>query len=76
MARLPDGWILKPINAHHGIQVEIQTSELITCKDCKHCFNEIYGTGNVVVNVCELTHNYTMPDDWYCADAERRENDA
>ena len=44
--------------------------ELIRCGECKHRYTE---GENVVYNVCELNHNKVQPDDWYCGDAERRE---
>ena len=43
---------------------------LIRCKDCKHRFVD---GDNVRFNVCELNHNKVQADDWFCADAERRE---
>lgn len=46
--------------------------ELIRCKDCKHRY--IDGK-NVRFNVCELNHNKVQSDDWFCADAERREGE-
>ena len=44
--------------------------EIIRCKDCKHRYVE---GDNVRYNTCELNHNNVQSDDWYCADAERRE---
>ena len=44
-------------------------SEIIRCGECKHRYTE---GENVVYNVCELNHNKVQPDDWFCADAERR----
>lgn len=49
---------------------EETVGELIRCKDCKHCYTE---GSNVIINCCELNHNKAMPDDWFCADAERKE---
>ena len=45
--------------------------KIIRCKDCKHRFVD---GENVRFNVCELNHNKVQGDDWFCADAERREN--
>ena len=45
---------------------------IIRCRDCKYRY--INGD-NVVVNYCLLAHNKVQSDDWYCADAERREDD-
>ena len=47
-------------------------NEIIRCKDCKHCFVD---GENVRYNVCELNHNKVQADDWFCADAERKEED-
>ena len=44
--------------------------EIIRCGKCKHRYTE---GENVVYNVCELNHNKVQPDDWFCADAGRRE---
>ena len=44
--------------------------ELIMCKDCKYKYTE---GENVTANYCLLAHNIAMPDDWHCADAERKE---
>ena len=46
--------------------------EIIRCGKCKHRYTE---GENVVYNVCELNHNKVQPDDWFCADAERRTDD-
>lgn len=43
--------------------------EIIRCGECKHRYTE---GENVVYNVCELNHNKVQPDDWFCAEAERR----
>ena len=48
------------------------TQLVIRCKDCKHRFTE---GENVIYNVCELNHNKVQPDDWFCGDAERSENE-
>ncbi len=49
---------------------KIDMVEVVRCKDCKHRF--ITGE-NVRYAVCELNHSRLMPDDWYCADGERKE---
>lgn len=56
----------------YGDQGKI-VGELVRCRDCKHCFTD---GDNVRFNVCELNHNKAQSDDWYCADAKRREDDA
>ena len=45
---------------------------VIRCKDCKHRY--VDGDG-VRYNVCDQNHNNAQSDDWFCADAERREQD-
>lgn len=47
--------------------------EIIYCKDCKHRYVD---GENVRFNVCELNHNKVQSDDWFCADAERKEGEA
>ena len=44
--------------------------KIIRCKDCKHRYVD---GDNVRFNVCELNHNKVQSDNWYCADAERKE---
>ena len=56
----------------YGGQVK-EIKELVRCKDCRHCFVD---GENVRFNVCELNHNKIQPDDWFCADGERRDADA
>lgn len=46
------------------------SSQVITCKDCKHCYVD---GENVRYNVCELDHNKVQSDDWFCADGERKD---
>lgn len=46
--------------------------KLIRCKDCKYRYVD---GENVRFNVCELNHNKVQPDDWYCGDAERRNDE-
>lgn len=52
---------------------EPKPQELVRCKECKHRY--IDGE-NVRFNVCELNHNKVQNDDWFCADAERKEGEA
>lgn len=52
--------------------VDNQPEGIVRCKDCKHCFTD---GDNVRFNVCELNHNKVQSDDWYCADAERKDGD-
>lgn len=44
---------------------------VVRCGLCKHRFLD---GDNVVVARCELNHNSLMPDDWYCADGEVRDD--
>ena len=45
-------------------------AELIRCRDCKFRYTD----GEIVTaNYCLLNHNRAHADDWYCADAERKE---
>lgn len=44
--------------------------EIVRCKECVHKF--VDRTNNVSFNCCELNHNKVQPDDWFCADGERR----
>ena len=60
--------------------------EIIRCKDCKYrIVNEHYGEKGYMnlKAICELDTGdifqlgrYAEEDDWFCADAERREGDA
>ena len=51
----------KLINAHW-------VGELIRCKDCKHHGKDTCSAAGGLA--------YPPPDDWFCADGERREDDA
>lgn len=44
---------------------------VVRCGLCKHRFLD---GENVVTARCELNHNSLMPDDWYCADGEAKED--
>ena len=46
--------------------------ELVRCKDCKHRFNGCcYGKKSNRINF-----GINVSDDWYCADGERKDDDA
>lgn len=64
-------WIFKEKVSPLGYKYidAVDRQELVRCKDCKHCFVD---GENVRFNVCDLDTNYAMPDDWFCADGERR----
>lgn len=50
---------------------ERNATEVVRCKDCKHCYAE--GFVNVR-NVCEKHYEFgNVDDDWFCADGERKE---
>lgn len=54
------------------ITFTLSESEIIRCKDCKHSF--LHDNGEKISRICGLTRMCgTTPDNWYCADAERRE---
>ena len=70
-----------------GIQPTIEPEQsIIRCKDCKYRkVNEHYGEKGYskLKAICELDTGdifqlgrYAEEDDWFCADAERREGDA
>ena len=56
--------------------VEAQKTEdivsVVRCKDCKYQYTD---GDNVVANYCLLAHNRVQPDEWFCADGERREEE-
>jgi len=46
--------------------------EIIRCGECKHSF--LHDNGEKISRICGLTRMCgTTPDDWFCADAERKE---
>ena len=53
-------------------QQPVDAVEVVRCKDCKYRYVD---GENVRFNVCELNHNKVQPDDWYCGDAERRNDE-
>lgn len=61
---------------NHGTAVEVEDAstvdvvEVVRCGECKHCYVD---GENVRYNVCDLNHNKVQADDWFCADAEKRE---
>ena len=44
-------------------------TSVVRCKDCKHHYVD---GDNVRFNMCLLNHNKVQPDDWFCADGERK----
>ena len=65
MSEWRDNKIIESINELLPIQPVI-----VRCKECKHRYVE---GDNVRYNTCELNHNNVQSDEWFCADAERRE---
>ena len=57
--------------------------DLVTCGECRHCLTDIVVQRRAdgyekTVNLCrnpKHTEEWSVPKDWYCADAERRENE-
>lgn len=70
--KLPSGVIYLFSLNRKGTVVNVEERDLIVCRECKHCYVD---GENVRYNVCDLNHNKVQADDWFCADAERREND-
>lgn len=69
---------------HHAINVIaelpiVRQPEIVRCKDCKHrpTYPEAYGAeiNGKWCYWCEL-HRAWKHDDWFCADGERRDDDA
>jgi hypothetical protein len=48
----------------------IDAVPVVRCGECKHRFVD---GDNVRYNVCTLNHNKVQPDDWFCADGERKD---
>jgi hypothetical protein len=48
--------------------------QIVRCKDCKYCFVEGFVHEH---NICDK-HEWIQgqPDDWYCADGERQDDNA
>lgn len=47
-------------------------AEIVRCGECKYRYKD---GDNVVVNYCLLNHNRVQSDEWFCADAERGEDE-
>ena len=77
-------WIECPIYKsckHHTSDIDVKPFdcplvEIITCKDCKHYENILAGVykdgSKKILHVCK-EHERSVSEDFYCADAERRE---
>lgn len=74
--RIPDGYAFLlhhkgRMNEEHKLveQFELEERELVTCRNCKHGFEE---WENVVM--CDLLHEKMRPDFW-CADGEKKKEE-
>lgn len=67
--KLPSGWIYRPIVDRKGINITLERTDLVLCKDCRY-----FRTGSRdFSNRCRL-HDEICPDsDWFCADGEEEE---
>ena len=68
---LPDDWVEQIVNRLRD-DPEAEWVEIIRCKECKHSF--LHDNGERTSRICGLTRMCgTTSDNWYCADAERKE---
>jgi hypothetical protein len=64
MAKLPDGWIFIP-KFKDLTTITVEQKELVCCKNCKQA------------EQCEIYAGWDgQHPDWFCADGERRDDDA
>ena len=80
MARMPDGWVMFPKVKYEdgGVSVEIVDKELVMCKNCEH-YNAEKGWCEYHLGLGpdgELVHIFYVMPDYYCADGERRIEEA
>lgn len=47
---------------------------VIRCKDCKYCGSKIMN--GIKFAKCELKHNWMPQPNWFCADGEKRNDNA
>ena len=77
--KIPQYFYFRVKAKHHGTTIEVEDAlnedvvEVVRCSDCKYRYVD---GDNVRVNFCALNHNKVQGDDWFCADGERRENEA
>lgn len=56
---------------------KITYAEIVLCKDCKHYrINTVYPGTNMIMTYCAKTGIAKSNPDWYCADGERRNDNA
>lgn len=73
ISELAERYGAKPTQARYDALIEgIKASDksivsVVRCKDCKHCIRSDSPNG-----WCE-GNTIFVPDDWFCADGERRE---
>lgn len=74
MARMPDGWVVTVESDRKSLEVRITGSrELVMCKNCKWWDKD--QTTDGAKGFCPNTGCCEQPD-FYCADGERRDDDA
>ena len=66
MARLPDGTVIRFEPDEKGTKINIVTSELVTCKNCKYAADDMY-------THCRYVAWYTGEDD-FCSKGVRRDD--
>ena len=65
MAKLPAGWIFIP-KMKDAVTITVEKRELVVCKDC---------TMRNEINCPQYYRRTELPDDYFCADGERRDGD-
>ena len=63
---LAEAIVLIPRSANKGTEIQMDVLPLVLCKDCKYHDEE---DGK---NFCDCGNR---PDDWFCADGERKDGD-
>ena len=66
MAELPKDMIFH-YHSDDGITIKVDAVPLVRCRDCKHTKDD--GCGAIY---CKVWDRWEMPEDYYCADGERR----
>ena len=71
-------WICQeePLIRADGASVGVgfrQMTELVRCKDCRHC---TFSDGEQLADCMIKQGWFPVKPDWYCADGERRTDDA
>jgi hypothetical protein len=72
MAELPKDMIFH-YHSDDGITIKVDAIPLVRCGECAHCYAEGFAHER---NICEKHPELgNVPDDWFCADGERKEQD-